>query len=70
MLTKNSIEKIKKSKRCKNRLAYELNINPRTLETYLGNNHLLLTTELAVKIISEELDLKKSEILEKEKVTA
>lgn len=64
MLTKNSIEQIKKNKRCRNRLAYELDINPRTLETWISKNDIMLTTDLALKIIREETGLRKSEILE------
>lgn len=70
MLTNNAIAKIKKSKRCKNRLAYELDKNLRTITNWLNDNDIMLTTALAVKIISEETGLKDTEILIEEKVHA
>lgn len=70
MITKKVIDKIKESKRCKNALAYLLNVNPRTIDTWLKRNDIMLTTDLALNIISEELGVKKSEILEQEKVSA
>lgn len=64
MLTQKAIDKIRESKRCKNRLAFELDKNPRTITEWLNNNDIMLTTALAVKIVSEETKLSEAEILD------
>lgn len=70
MIKNKIIEKIKASKRCRNRLAYELNCSHRSVEKWLERNDIMLTTDLALKVISEEINVKKSEILIEEKATA
>lgn len=64
MLTQTAIQRIRKSKRCRNRLALLLNKNSRTVDRYIEHNHILLTADSALTIITEEIGMEKSEILE------
>lgn len=64
MLTKTAIDEIMGSRRCRNRLAFLLNVHPRTIDKWLKENDIMLTTALALQIISEETGLKDTQILE------
>lgn len=64
MLSKKAIQAVIDSKQCRNRLAYEMNVNPRTVDRWLRRDDMMLTTVKALNIIKAETGLKDSEILE------
>lgn len=66
MLTNKSLQAIKDNLRCRNRLAYEMNVNPRTIDRWIEGKDIMLTTAKALTIIIEETGLTQEEILEKE----
>jgi hypothetical protein len=57
------IELIKKGLEVKNRLQFELAISYLTLQRWLNTNHEKLTQEKVLRIISEELNIPKDELL-------
>lgn len=66
MLTKKAIDKIKSKDgmKCRNRLAFEMNVNSRTVDRWVEVNSIMLTTAKALAIIESETGLKESQILE------
>jgi hypothetical protein len=58
-------DRLKHSTKAKARLAYEFDVNPKTIDRWLDGegNAVILTTPLALTAIAEELDVKKAEIL-------
>jgi hypothetical protein len=57
------IERIQNSTKAKTRLAYEFAKHQSTIDRWLEENNLMLTTQTALKAISEELEVAESEIL-------
>lgn len=66
MLTNNAIEKIRGSRKCRERLFNEMGITMSTIYRWLDKNDIMLTTAKALTIIIEETGLTQEEILEKE----
>jgi hypothetical protein len=60
-----TLKKIAENQRLRNRLAYELGKDQLTIRKWIKENNTKLTTALSLSIISQELNLKQSEILEK-----
>ncbi len=58
---------VKKNKKCRNRLAYEMDLSARTIDRYLLETpvNILLTTAQALEIISDETKISKSKLLTK-----
>jgi hypothetical protein len=59
------INQIKKSPKAKGRLAYEFGRTTKTIDMWLDENDIMLTTAMGVRAIAEELELKESQILNK-----
>lgn len=57
------IDQVKGSTKAKTRLAYEFNKHQSTIDRWLEENNIALTTPMAVKAISEETGTPESEIL-------
>lgn len=57
------IESVKKGLEVKNRLQYELGISYLTLQRWLNTNDGKLTQAKVLKIISEELNISKDDLL-------
>lgn len=57
------IEKIRKNKKLKLDLAYALDRSPSTIQRYLDNNDIMLTTEIALIKISNSLKVPKNNLL-------
>lgn len=57
------IEQIKGSGKAKGRLAYVFAKSTDSIDRWLKNNDIMLTTPMAVKAIAEELEINESEIL-------
>lgn len=58
-------EKIKESQDCRNRLAYELRINPLTLTRWMAADDISIESSRALKIISEEIAIPVELLIEK-----
>ena len=69
MITKKIISKIRKSKTCKAALQLVLNKQAPTIQRYLDTNDIMLTTHAALRVISMQLKVPQSEILEPIKTT-
>ena len=63
-LTKVAIEAVKKSLKAKNRLQFELKKSYPTIQKWLAENNIHLTTAQALTIISEETGISKEALLE------
>lgn len=67
VLTKKTLDQIKESLKCRNRLAYELNKSEPVIRNYVDDNHIMLTSATALRVIREELGISETEnILEKQ----
>lgn len=67
-ITPEGIEAIKANLNCRNRLTYEMKVHSRTIERQVNANEENgpLTTEVALRIISEETTLTRKELLTKD----
>jgi hypothetical protein len=63
-LTQLAIDTLKNNKRARARLQLDLNKSEYTINRYIDENNIMLTTATALVIIREELRLDDSEILE------
>lgn len=63
-LTKEAIEAVKKSLVAKNRLQFELKKSYPTIQKWLAENNIHLTTAQALTIISESTGIAKDDLLE------
>lgn len=70
MIKPNVITLIRHSGTCKAKLQLALDKSAMTIHRYLDENHVLLTTAAALKVIREQFKLTDSEILEPEPQTA
>ncbi len=66
MIKESVIQLIRKNKKVKGLLQAALDIAPATMQRYLDNNDIMLTTKVALDVITKELGLKEKEVLEKE----
>jgi hypothetical protein len=66
MIKQNVIELLRKSKIAKAKLQIALDKAPPTIQRYLDDNDVMLTTHAALKVIKEEFKLSENQILEKE----
>lgn len=57
------LEQIKASSKTRNRLAYEFDVHSATIMRWIDENNIMLTTAMALRIISEELNMQMSDIL-------
>jgi hypothetical protein len=64
MIKQSVITKIRQSKTCKARLQIALDKSAPTIQRYLDDNDIMLTTSNALNVIKAELGLKESQILE------
>jgi hypothetical protein len=64
MIKQSVITKIRQSKTCKARLQIALDKSAPTIQRYLDDNDIMLTTSNALTVIKDELSLSESEILE------
>ena len=64
------LKKISESNRIKGLLCGALNKSMQSVNLYIENNHLNLTTAAALKVIREELDLNDEQILIEEPIHA
>jgi hypothetical protein len=64
MIKQNVIALIRKSKVAKAKLQIELDKAAPTIQRYLDDNDVMLTTHAALKVIKEEFGLKEEEIME------
>lgn len=67
-LTQIALDKIKANQRLRNRLAYVLDISSQSMYRHLKDNNILLTTAIALKVITEETGMPMDEILDKTNV--
>lgn len=65
-LSKKALDLIKENHQIKTALAYHLNKSVHTIEVWVKDNSVYLTTADALKIIKDKTKLKDSEVLEKE----
>jgi len=70
MIKQSVISKIRQSKTCKARLQLVLDKSAPTIQRYLDDNDIMLTTSNALNVIKAELGLKESQILEPQTATA
>jgi NAD kinase len=63
-LTQKAIDAIKKNKRARARLQLDLDKSEYTINKYIAENDIMLTTAQALKVIREETGLDDSEVLE------
>lgn len=63
MLRNEILNRITESMICRNRLAYEMNVHAITVKRWLKSNNIMLTTAIALLIISEELGIPKDQLL-------
>ena len=64
MITDTAIEKLQNSAKCKKLLQIGLNKSAPTIDKYIEHKDIMLTTAIAVEIMSNELELQHDEILE------
>lgn len=57
------IDKIKGSQAIKGRLAYEFAKTTKTIDAWLNENDIMLTTAVGLRAISEELNMPESELI-------
>lgn len=69
-ITDAAVERIRASKKCIMALGYEFERGDKTINNWLDEKNVLLTTPTAVEIIKRETGLTKDEILMKNKITA
>lgn len=69
-LTQKAVEAIKNNKRARARLQLDLDKSEYTINKYIAENDIMLTTAQALKVIREETGLEDSEILEENSITA
>ncbi|OLY94801.1 hypothetical protein [Cnuella takakiae] len=69
-LTQLALGAIRNNKRVRARLQLELDRSEYTINRYVQENDIMLTTATALKIIREETGLTTKQILEKEKALA
>lgn len=48
--------------RIRNRLAYELNVTSKTIDIWLANDDAILTSKMAIEILTDETGLAASEL--------
>lgn len=70
MIKTNILKKIRKSKVCKAKLQIALDKAAPTIQRYLDDNDIMLTTASALAVIKEEFNVTESEILELETIKA
>ena len=70
MIKQTVISRIRKSKSCKARLQLVLDKSAPTIQRYLDDRDIMLTTSKALEVIKSELGLTESQILEPQNVTA
>ena len=63
----NVLEKVRQSKVCKAKLQIALDKSAPTIQRYLDDNDIMLTTASSLAVISKEFGLKEKEILKTEK---
>jgi hypothetical protein len=63
-LTQKAIDNLRSNKRARARLQLSLNKSEYTINKYISDNDIMLTTAIALKVIREETGLDDSEILE------
>ena len=51
--------------RIRNRLAYELNVTSKTIDVWLANDDSILTSRMAIDILSDETGLAEDELIQK-----
>lgn len=51
--------------RIRNRLAYELNVTSKTIDVWLANDDSILTSRMAIDILSQETGLNQDELIQK-----
>jgi hypothetical protein len=63
-LNNDVLEKVKQNKDCRNRLAYEMKVNGGTVTRWLYEvpHNIMLTTAIALQIITEELKVSKDKL--------
>ena len=66
MVTNKILKQIRHSKKCKAALQLSLDKAAPTIQRYLDNNDIMLTTDTALNTIAEHLKVDKSEILIKQ----
>lgn len=64
---KEILEQLRTNLRAKGRLAYEFSRTTKTIDQWIDENDIMLTTATGLKAISEELGVRQSEILKAEK---
>lgn len=69
-LTQKAIDALKNNKRARARLQLDLDKSEYTINKYIGDNDIMLTTATALVILREELKMEDSELLEENGVTA
>lgn len=69
-LKKNIIEELRRNPGIRGRLCADLGKSYPTVQRWVEENHTMLTTAAALRIISEEMGLTNDEILEEEPKTA
>lgn len=51
--------------RIRNRLAYEMNVTSKTIDVWLANDDSILTSRMAIDILSQETGLNQDELIQK-----
>jgi hypothetical protein len=69
-LTQKAIDALKNNKRARARLQLDLDKSEYTINKYIGDNDIMLTTATALVILREELKMEDSELLEENGVAA
>lgn len=64
MISEKALKKIRVSKVCKAKLQIALDKAAPTIQRYLDDNDILLTTKVALDVIREETGLTESEIIQ------
>lgn len=67
-LTQIAIDALKNNKRARARLQLDLDKSEYTINRYIDENNIMLTTATALVVIREELKMEDSELLETEQV--
>jgi hypothetical protein len=57
------LNQLKSNSKAKARLSYEFNVHAATIVRWIDDANLMLTTAMALRVISEELNINESEIL-------
>lgn len=64
MIKQSVINLIRKNKTCKTELQLVLDKSAPTIQRYIDDNDIMLTTAAAVSVIAKNLNIKESEVLE------